>query len=387
MAINFLNDVSFNKNEIIQPVLENQANDASAGTPEDGQLYYDTTNNVVKYGEGGSWIALSASTPGNGTLSITAGNGLSGSDFTFTANQSSNTTATITVGEGTGISVASGSVGIDYVGTDNAILAASAATPAGADTMWFSDSDDNTIKKATITNILALAPQGDITGLTAGDGITISSASGPVPTIAVDYTASGLIADATDGTSVTLVDADDFLFQDDGGGGVKYANLSQLKTYINAGDITGVTAGTYLNGGGSSGSVTLNHDTTSRSDTTSTDSPGFGATFSAVQSVTTNATGHVTAIDVSTVTLPSNPNTNTTYTLPTTNGSNPDLVLTGSDSSTDIVNMNGTANEVEVTGSSNNTITFGLPDDVTISGELTVSGTGQSTFSFWWFNI
>ena len=61
MAINFLNDVGFNKNELIQPVLENQANDASAGTPSDGQLYYDTTNNVVKYGEGGSWIALATS--------------------------------------------------------------------------------------------------------------------------------------------------------------------------------------------------------------------------------------------------------------------------------------------------------------------------------------
>ena len=380
MAINFLNDVSFNKNEIIQPVLENQANDASAGTPEDGQLYYDTTNNVVKYGEGGSWIALSASTPGNGTLSITAGNGLSGSDFTFTANQSGNTTATLTVGEGTGISVASGSVGIDYIGTDNAILAASAATPAGADTMWFSDSDDNTIKKATITNILALAPQGDITAVSAGDGIAVTNSTGPIPSVAVDYTATGLIADATDGTGVTLVDADDFLFQDDGGGGVKYANLSQLKTYINAGDITGVTAGTYLNGGGSSGSVTLNHDSTTRSDTTSSDSPGFGATFDVVSSVTSNATGHVTAIDVATITLPSNPNTNTTYTLPTTNGSNPDIVLTGSDSSTDVVNMNGTSNEVTVTGSGTNTITFGLPDDVTIAGELTVSGTGQSSF-------
>jgi hypothetical protein len=381
MAINFLNDVSFNKNEIIQPVLENQANDASAGTPEDGQLYYDTTNNVVKYGEGGSWIALSASTPGNGTLSITAGNGLSGSDFTFTANQSGNTTATLTVGEGTGISVASGSVGIDYIGTDNAILAASAATPASADTMWFSDSDDNTIKKATITNILALAPQGDITAVSAGDGITVTNSTGPIPSVAVDYTATGLIADATDGTGVTLVDADDFLFLDDGGGGVKYANLSQLKTYISAGDITGVTAGTYLNGGGSSGSVTLNHDSTTRSDTTSSDSPGFGATFDVVSSVSTNATGHVTAIDVATVTLPSNPNTNTTYTLPTTNGSNPDIVLTGSDSSTDIVNMNGTSNEVTVTGSGTNTITFGLPDDVTIAGELTVSGTGQSSFA------
>ena len=283
MAINFLNDVSFNKNEIIQPVLENQTGDVSAGTPVDGQLYYDTTNNQVKYGEGGSWIALATGggsvtsvaltetgnaltitgspittsgtiniagagstsqyirgdltlatfptipTVNDNTITLAAGDGLTGGGA-FDLNQNSDETITFNIGDGTGIVINANDVAIDYVGTDNAILAATAATPAGADTMWFSDAGDNTIKKATITNILALAPQGDITGLTAGDGITISSASGPVPTIAVDYTASGLIADATDGTSVTLVDADDFLFQDDGGGGVKYANLSQLKT-------------------------------------------------------------------------------------------------------------------------------------------------------------
>jgi len=70
------------------------------------------------------------------------------------------------------------------------------------------------------------------------------------------------------------------------------------------GDITGVTAGTYLGGGGTSGTVTLNHDTTSRTDTTSSGSPSAGGTFTAVDSVSTNATGHVTAINVKTVTLP-----------------------------------------------------------------------------------
>ena len=48
----------------------------------------------------------------------------------------------------------------------------------------------------------------------------------------------------------------------------------------------------------------ISHDTTSRTDTTSTDAPVFGGTFDAVTSVTTNSTGHVTAIDVSTVTIP-----------------------------------------------------------------------------------
>ena len=53
--------------------------------------------------------------------------------------------------------------------------------------------------------------------------------------------------------------------------------------------------------------LTINHETTSRTDTTSTDEPAFGGTFEAVTSVTTNTTGHVTAIDVSTVTIPTDP--------------------------------------------------------------------------------
>ena len=55
--------------------------------------------------------------------------------------------------------------------------------------------------------------------------------------------------------------------------------------------------------------VTINHDATDRTDTTSSDSPGYGGTFEAVTSVTTNATGHVTAVDVSTVTIPASDDT------------------------------------------------------------------------------
>lgn len=78
-----------------------------------------------------------------------------------------------------------------------------------------------------------------------------------------------------------------------------------------AGDITGVSAGTYLNGGGTIGDLTINHDDTTRSDTTSTDTPGYSGTFQAVTSVTTNTQGHVTAIDVSTVTIPASDNIDT----------------------------------------------------------------------------
>ncbi len=313
MAINFLNDVSFNKNEIIQPVLENQANDGAAGTPVDGQLYYNTTDNVVKYGEGGSWEALSTGggtvtsvgitetgnaltitnspitssgniniagagttsqyirgdlslatfpsipTVNDSTITLTMGDGLSSSSGSFTLNQGSNETFTFTVGEGTGISVAAGSVGIDYAGADNAILSASAASPATADQLWFSDDGDSTIKRATIADIVALAPQGDITAIAEGAGITVTSGSGPVPTVAVDYAGTdNVILEATDDSGNAVGTSDKIMTSNNSTNAVEYHNVSDLPFTNNSGDITGVTAGSGLTGGGTSGSVTIN---------------------------------------------------------------------------------------------------------------------------------
>ena len=81
MAIQFLNDIDLNQNEAFHLVLENQLNDTAAGTPVDGQLYYDTTNNVPKFGEAGAWVQFGTGT-GSGTVtqvSTTNGAGISAS--------------------------------------------------------------------------------------------------------------------------------------------------------------------------------------------------------------------------------------------------------------------------------------------------------------------
>ena len=80
-----------------------------------------------------------------------------------------------------------------------------------------------------------------------------------------------------------------------------------------SGDLTGLIEGTYINIDNADGPIpTINHDLTTRADTTSTVSANA---FPVVNSVTTNSTGHITAVDIKTVTVPDN---NTTYTLPVT---------------------------------------------------------------------
>ena len=168
---------------------------------------------------------------------------------------------------------------------------------------------------------------------------------------------------AVDGTSIA---SDRFLTKNN-----KWATIP-------FGDITEVQGGTYINVTNQTGPIPIvNHDLTSRTDTTSTASPASGATFTAIDSVTTNTTGHVTALNVKTVTLP--PEIDTTYTLPVTTlaGNQARISLTpsaGAVAST--VDFIGTAGRIAITKQvqNNGSITVDFPDDVTIVDDLTVGG-------------
>ena len=154
-----------------------------------------------------------------------------------------------------------------------------------------------------------------------------------------------------------------------------------------SGDLTGLIEGTYINIDNPDGPIpTINHDLTTRPpNTTSTDSPGYGGTFTVIDSVTSNTTGHVTAANELTITLPAD--TNETYTLPTTTGVvAPNAPTTGIISLTaggtgsgvkSTVTFTGTTNRIDVSGSAvgqDGAITIDLTDDVTIVDDLTVGG-------------
>ena len=48
MAQKFYNDIDLQQLELLNGTIENQINDAAAGTGVDGQLYFNTTDKVLK---------------------------------------------------------------------------------------------------------------------------------------------------------------------------------------------------------------------------------------------------------------------------------------------------------------------------------------------------
>ena len=164
------------------------------------------------------------------------------------------------------------------------------------------------------------------------------------------------------------------------------------------GDIQKVDGGTYITVTDPNGPIPIvNHDATTRTNTPTASSPGYGGDIVAIKAIGTNATGHVTSVDTETYTLPAD--TNETYTLPVTAGTvapgaptSGKISLTAGGTGSGVkstVEFVGTTGRIDITSVNQNdgSITIDLTDDVTIvddltvGGELTVSGTGQSSFA------
>jgi len=308
-----------------------------------------------------------------------------------------------------------GTVSIDYAGADNIVLSAAdgVTTPitvVSTDKIILSDATDSVVKFVNISQLTAAIGGGTVTSVAtthAGNAFTASIGNNanvnPSVNIAMAGTASQYISGQ--GNLVTF-------------------------PAIPQGDITAVTTTSPITGGGTSGSVNIAHANQSNLSGTATATLAFGGTFDAYTDVAVNATGHVTGHDITTFTLPANPNTNTTslpvknsggttqftsnqttgvrfaasggtsiafssatqlvtfsstdtnetYTLPVAAGgaNSASVQLTAGGTGSGVkstVTFNGTGTGVKVTESTGNngSITLGLQDNVTIADTLNVN--------------
>ena len=349
-GLDMLASIDLNQNQLVKPRIENLGSDPSG---VEGQIYYNTTSDVLRLYTGAGWVSLASA---GGVTSFT---NAFGTYITGTANSS----ATGAVSMGT----------IDLSATDGT---ASSAT-----------------RFLTKDNTWATVPQGDITGIDEGAGIKISDGSTATPEVAVAYTGTNnVIVQAANAEGTSIATGDLIMYADSTASDTVKRGLVSDLPFAPSGTVSGVTSiatTSPIEGGTITGTGTISHAAQSQTNTTPSSTLSFGGTFTALSAnVGVNSTGHVTGQTLETFTMPANPNTNETYTLPVAAGGTNSAVLnltaggTGSGIKSSVT-INGTANEIEVTESAGNngSVTIGLPNDVTIAGALTVSGAGQSSFA------
>jgi len=249
MAINYLNNVNFNRNELqdaqlIRSQVENQPNDAAVGgTPVEGQLYFNTTSDVLKvYGNGswsevgggvetltttdGTYIDLTPNSATAGAVTVTADlSAVDGTSVAATRFLSKDNTWDVptypsdndTTYDISGVGSTNGTAGVRLAGSDSTtsdVLIVGGGTTTvtrSANTLTVTSNDEF---DGTVTSVAATH---------AGNAFTASIGNTSTINPSVDITMAGASTDYINGLG----------------------NLTAFPA-IPQGDVTGIDAGTYI---------------------------------------------------------------------------------------------------------------------------------------------
>jgi hypothetical protein len=260
MAINFLNNVSLNKNQLEQARIENLATDPASGVL--GQIIFNTTSNVLKVCTVESPTAAVFSEVGGGVLAITSGN-VNTISIGGTASNPTISAVTSAVANGS-LNLVTGDAVYDFV---TGLGYVESVDVNGSTFITVTDGGTT----ADPTFAVSLAATGTPTASTYLRGDNTWAA---LPSLYTGWTLAG-----NSGTSQVI-------------------SNGNTASILGTGVIATVASAT--------DTLTISHSNVTRTDTSSAASPAFGGTFTVVDGVTSSSQGHITALNLKTVTLPAN---------------------------------------------------------------------------------
>ena len=187
---------------------------------------------------------------------------------------------------------------------------------------------------------------------------------------------SGSSSTISDGSTATIIAGSGITTVGNGSGGVTitatasgYAGWTLAGDSGSSQDIASGNTATIAGGdiistvASATDTLTINHNAVSRSDTTSSASPGYGGTVAVVNTVSSTSEGHITAVDIQTITFPAAEIYS--WTLTADSGSNQTIA------SGNTVDISGTANNISTVVGATDKVTIDLVDTAVTAGNYT----------------